>query len=486
MQFQCDRCGKRYSTGQEIREGRAYRFKCRACGHDVIVRGPQGLTGVVETPPPVRRNGNGAQAGAALIEPPARPLSETPPTISVVSPEDQGTPPGGYIEFRLDGDAVTTQSTITAALTDAGRELTPAPPSPFLVPPAHVPTPPPAPTAPLASPFLPEPALDPSVGEPTPGLSGEALVRAAAKEPVPSGRRRLLVALVAVVPAVLVVLLFGGLWESSPDPARAVGAAPGAAPAKTPGLLTPQIYVGPVTFESPVPRMEADAASPARPARPAAVPARPARREVATARKAAGSRAAGRGAETASAPAPAASTDAAARTAPDQPIEPEPEPEPEPQAAEPAPAPTSAPQTAAAPAPAAAPPPAQALATPVPLPPPPVAASASDEPVFAGAGYRRPAPVTPGCIERGVRIPQSLADRLPPSVMLRFAVGRDGSADLVQVLPGGDPGTGVRPIDAQLAQALTQAVRACRFTPGADEAGRLARLWVMMRVRFAE
>jgi len=119
----------------------------------------------------------------------------------------------------------------------------------------------------------------------------------------------------------------------------------------------------------------------------------------------------------------------------------------------------------------------------VPLPPPP--ASASDEPVFAGAGFRRPVPVAPGCIESSVRIPQSLADRLPPSVMLRFAVGRDGSADLVQVLPGPDRSPNER-IEPQLVQALSQAVRGCRFTPGADEAGRLARLWVMMRVRFAE
>ncbi len=477
MQFQCDRCGKRYSTGQEIREGRAYRFKCRACGHDVIVRGPQGAQagGLTSPSPSGKRNGNGVQPAGDLPQAVSRPLTETPATISVVNPGDVGPPPGGYLEFRLDNDVVTTQSTITAALTDApGREITP-PPSPFLARPA---TPPAAPATAMA-PVIPEPALDPAPGEPTPGLSGEARAGGAGPEPAPTSRRRLLVGLVAVIPAVVVILLFGGLWSGSERGATSAAPA-GKAPAKVPGLLTPQIYVGPLTFESPTPQLEPSAAAPVRPSRPAAAPRPPPpRREVAPARKpaAVARTTTGRTAEPPLAPAgaaPAAAPDPGPRTASASPVEP-PAPEPEPAAAEPEPAPAS-------PAPVQTPPPAVAAA-PVPLPPPP--AAASDEPVFAGPGFRRPSPVAPGCIERNVRIPQSSADRLPPSVMLRFAVGRDGSADLVQVLPGPDRSPNER-IEPQVAQALTQAVRGCRFTPGADESGRLARLWVMMRVRFAE
>ncbi|MBI5069853.1 MAG: hypothetical protein HZB56_16595, partial [Deltaproteobacteria bacterium] len=334
MQFQCDRCGKRYSTGQEIREGRAYRFKCRACGHDVIVRGPQGLTDGGATPTPVLRrssNGNGVQAGG-LAQPTPRPLAETPPpTVSVVNPGDAGPPPGGYLEFRLDNDVVTTQTGITSSLTDpSARELTPLPPSPFLAP-ISAPQPPAPQQATL---YVPPPLLEPSAGDPTPGLSGEARV-GETRQPAPRSRRGLVVALVAVVPAVLVILLFGGLWESSGG-SKAGGTARPAAPKQTPGLLTPQVYVGPVTFEAPTPQLEPSAAAPARPARPAAAPPRPApapaRREVASSRKPAPARAAATGRQA---------------EAPAQEPEPEP-PTPEPQVAqaappEPAPAPAAAP-----------------------------------------------------------------------------------------------------------------------------------------------
>ncbi|MBI5069974.1 MAG: energy transducer TonB, partial [Deltaproteobacteria bacterium] len=143
-------------------------------------------------------------------------------------------------------------------------------------------------------------------------------------------------------------------------------------------------------------------------------------------------------------------------------------------------------------APAAAPPPAPspvsaaAPAAPAVAAPAPAPAPASNEPLFAGPGFRRPTPEEPGCIERSIRIPQYLADRLPPAVLLRFAVGRDGTSDLVQVLPGAESGPGSRPVDPRLSESLIQAVRGCRFTPGADDAGRPARLWVTMRVRFAD
>ncbi len=91
---------------------------------------------------------------------------------------------------------------------------------------------------------------------------------------------------------------------------------------------------------------------------------------------------------------------------------------------------------------------------------------------------------TPRCIEQNIRIASDLADRLPASVTMRFAVARDGTADLVQVLPGPDAARGER-INPRLADALRSAVRGCRFVPGADDLGKPVRLWVVMQVRFA-
>jgi hypothetical protein len=107
-----------------------------------------------------------------------------------------------------------------------------------------------------------------------------------------------------------------------------------------------------------------------------------------------------------------------------------------------------------------------------------------EEPVVPRAGYRHPAPLTPRCVEQGIRLPASWADRLPGSVILRFAVGRGGAADLVQMQPGPDRLPGER-VEPEIAEALAAAVRACRFSPGADDQGRPTRMWVVTKVRFA-
>lgn len=131
-------------------------------------------------------------------------------------------------------------------------------------------------------------------------------------------------------------------------------------------------------------------------------------------------------------------------------------------------------------------------AAPVPLPPsiprqrpasqePP--AARDEEPVVARAGYRLPAPVTPRCVEKSARLPAPVADRMPGSVILRFAVGRDGAADLVQMQPGPDRLPGER-VEPEIVEALTAAVKGCRFTPGLDDHGRPARMWVVSKVQF--
>lgn len=106
------------------------------------------------------------------------------------------------------------------------------------------------------------------------------------------------------------------------------------------------------------------------------------------------------------------------------------------------------------------------------------------EPVVPSAGSRHPSPATPGCVQQGIRLPSRWADRRPGSVLLRFAVGLDGIAEMIETRPGPDRAPGAR-VEADIAEALTAAVRACRFSPGADAQGRPVRMWMTMKVKFA-
>jgi hypothetical protein len=446
MQFQCDACGKRYSTSQEIREGRAYRFKCRACAHEVIVRGPPPPA----APPAPRKNGNGVVQPSAFPAVRAAPTPTPAPHVatSVVLPGDLAPPEGGYVEFRLDDDVVT-HTTISAALpVEPARDAAAA-----------------APASEEAFASAAE-ALGEAVVPPA------AIVRYRPPEPPPAaGRRdrRMVVAVVAasaVVGVVAASVFSLGSGDAPKDQAQAVSRS-------SPGVLTPTVYVGPVGFEESTPQLEPSPAAPS--TRPVAS------REPAATRRT-GRETAPRSAAREAASAPRAPGREALAAPPPAPV-PTPAPTPdqgpaEAQAAAPPP-PTPPP---AEPAPAAAAVPAAGL--PAPPPPAPEPAAGNEEPVFAREGFRRPVPQTPRCIERSIRLTPNLADRLPSSVTMRFAVARDGTADLVQVLPGPD----MRPterVDSGVADVLRAAVRGCRFVPGADDAGRTLRLWVVMQVRFA-
>ncbi|BDG10696.1 energy transducer TonB [Anaeromyxobacter paludicola] len=99
-----------------------------------------------------------------------------------------------------------------------------------------------------------------------------------------------------------------------------------------------------------------------------------------------------------------------------------------------------------------------------------------EAPQYATGGFRRPAEARPGCVRELVRLPPELAGFVSGLISVRFAVARDGSVGLVELLtPGGDP---------RVEQAIRRAVLACRFVPGADAQGRPVRLWVVMPVRF--
>jgi TonB family protein len=125
--------------------------------------------------------------------------------------------------------------------------------------------------------------------------------------------------------------------------------------------------------------------------------------------------------------------------------------------------------------PLAAPPPVAApTAQAVPLPPPP--APIEEAPRYPTEGFRRPRLVEPGCVQRSIRLPRDATARLSGPVTVKFAVGTAGEVGLFQVL--GDVG------DPRVAQALSDAVRGCRFVPGADAQGTPTRLWVTMPIRF--
>jgi hypothetical protein len=449
MQFQCDRCGKRYSTSQEIREGRAYRFKCRACAHDVIVRGPAPAAPPAGAPP----GGNGVPrppAPAAAFSAPT-PTPAPHPTTSVVHPGDLAPPEGGYVEFKLDDDVVT-HTTISAALpVEPLREGAPEP----------------------AAATDGAPAVEPEVLE-APAAPPAAMVPYRRPEPprAATGRDRKVVIGVIAASAVVGVVAASVFSLGSGAPK---GRSP-AASRSAPGVLNPTVYVGPVGFEEATPQVEPTPAAPARSgARREAAPARKAGREPAPRSASREPAAAPRAPAREAAPAPAA--------APAPVPAPAAAPDPGPVEEAAAPPPLSPP-----PAPEPAPPPAAAPAAPAvarPAPPAAAAAAAGDEePVFAREGFRRPAPQTPRCIERNIRLTPDVAERLPSSVTMRFAVARDGTADLVQVLPGPDMRATER-VDSQVAEMLRTAVRGCRFVPGADDAGRPLRLWVVMQVRFA-
>jgi TonB family protein len=271
--------------------------------------------------------------------------------------------------------------------------------------------------------------------------------------------RVIAVAVASAVAAMVLATLLGPGGEKAPPAAAEAGGS------RTPGLLIPVVYVGQLEVEQAAPTEppgEAGGPAAARPVvrkEPAPPPRKVATREVRGAKppeRAVLERAGGSPRVAAAEPAPAASSQAP----------PAPAAAPAPGAAPPESPPSPAPEQAPLVPPAATPSSAGAAAD-----------GAEDAPAYARDGFRRPEPTTPGCVQNSIRIPRDLASRLPSTLTLRFAVGRDGRADLVQVL-GAVP-------DPRLTEALRSAVSGCSFSPGTDEAGRPTRLWVVMPLRFA-
>jgi DNA-directed RNA polymerase subunit RPC12/RpoP len=562
MRFECDRCGKRYSAAEPLREGRTYSIRCRSCGHKIVLR---------------------ASAGAAR---PAAPAHDPEPELPTVLPPREGAPGAGEapnapeLEAAFEGMVTPAQAFRLAPppiprAPAAGASPGDAPPDEELVEATTDPTPV-SPPAAIGSwsdmhPLAPrEPLRDPLPPAPPAHVSEER-----PPEPGIAGGHRLLWLTgggVAVVAAVALVATFTRgpqpAAEERPAPARPprpVAAAPvaPAPPPAPPSVAAPEPAAA-TADARPVERGER--AAPRRdPPRPERAPPAPSRKPTPPARVAA--------APARAAPAPAWARPAAPDlpvivVAPEAPAPAATPPEPRVASLAPrAPAPEAIPPAAEAPAATPAPPraveppaearppeprPVESRAAPRPprpaasrpaAPPPRAPAPASeppdegrgdvlrlvlrkdvdglgrsgetvevpagygrsfllakglavaaagrkvaaaaqaqdDEPVMPGAGYRRPVPTTPQCVERNLRVPSDRAGGDGRSVTIRFAVGRTGIADLVNVEPGPGWPAGNR-VEPRLVEAVNSAVRSCRFTPGSDEQGRPARLWVVMQV----
>ncbi len=100
-----------------------------------------------------------------------------------------------------------------------------------------------------------------------------------------------------------------------------------------------------------------------------------------------------------------------------------------------------------------------------------------EAPRYVTTGFRAPAEVSPGCVGRSVRLPQDLAGFAAGQVVVKFAVGRDGTVGLARLMT---------PVpDQRIFEAIRQALESCRWRAGADAQGRPVTLWVILPLRFA-
>lgn len=100
-----------------------------------------------------------------------------------------------------------------------------------------------------------------------------------------------------------------------------------------------------------------------------------------------------------------------------------------------------------------------------------------EAPRYVSSGFRAPAEVRPGCVGSSVRLPHDLAGFAAGQVVVKFAVGRDGSVGLARLMT---------PVpDARIFDAIRQALASCRWRPGSDAQGQPVTLWVVLPLRFA-
>jgi hypothetical protein len=95
-------------------------------------------------------------------------------------------------------------------------------------------------------------------------------------------------------------------------------------------------------------------------------------------------------------------------------------------------------------------------------------------PGYAGLRSLRPALRDPGCVERGLRLPEAYGTSAG-SVTVKLAVDAAGAPGLLHALT---------PVPDPILAAVSDAVRRCAWSPGADSDGRPAPLWVTLTVKL--
>jgi hypothetical protein len=473
LSFECERCGAAGSVRAE--PGTPTLVKCTGCGHTFITGGPLGAPKIeggvrapavpFSTPKATPIASTATPVGTPAPTPPPRP--STPARIvapldapsgpdrwakTEIEPDSVPPPDGGYVDFTLDDDPPVPPSVDPVSPAPAPRApgrsaKTDTPPVPF---------PRREPTRELPRPGWTPPPVGASAPAPEPEreLSRELRVPAFASVPRPPDRKwvpfavvgavgLLIGAIVAVVatrnsaPAAETAVTAAPALPTTPAPAAAQ-AQPDPAARPTPATPAPATVTGAVAAAEPKTAPERAATPPAR--------AAPERRAPAAAPAPAPERAE-RTEHTVSRRAPAA--------------------EPNIVRVPTAPPPESAAVTAAV----FSPPPTEPVA-----PAAPAAPVVEDAPVYASDGFRRPTAADPGCVQRSIRLPRDLQDRVPAIVPVRFAVAPDGGLSQFSVIADVP--------DRRVGESIWSAIRACKFNPGADARGRPVRLWVVMPIRF--
>jgi protein TonB len=99
--------------------------------------------------------------------------------------------------------------------------------------------------------------------------------------------------------------------------------------------------------------------------------------------------------------------------------------------------------------------------------------------VYATSGYRKPIAAERGCVQRSIRIPDNLFERISGGVVtVKFAVDRDGAPSHFTAMTAGVPD--------RVTSDIWAAIQSCRWIPGADAQGKPISLWVILPLRFTQ
>lgn len=142
MRFACESCGRSYAVADELR-GRAFKMKCKACGHLIVVKGTP-----AEAPPATHQDENPfvvTPVSAAAVAAAAEAFRAAPPAAAPqAEPETRRIPEeapaqGGYIDLVLDDNAPAGPAAQAGSASPAPAAASPEGPSPKTVRPPPLP-----------------------------------------------------------------------------------------------------------------------------------------------------------------------------------------------------------------------------------------------------------------------------------------------------------------------------------------------------------